>query len=114
MIFGAEIGLLVYGLIVLIRGRYNLGKGKTVTGSSARLLGAVCLAPIPLAMAAGFVIGFLNPKGQMAGQLEGLVACIELAILIGTVVVLMLMAKTFFKQQQSNSAKPDKKNWGTL
>jgi len=33
MILGAEIGLLVYGIIVLIRGRYSLGKGKTVTGS---------------------------------------------------------------------------------
>ena len=99
MILGAEIGLLVYGIIVLIRGRYNLGKGKAVTGSRARLLGAVCLAPIPLAMTAGFVVGFLNPEAQMAGQLNGLIAGIEVAILIGTVIALMLTAKTFFKQQ---------------
>jgi hypothetical protein len=104
MILGAEIGLLVYGIIVLIRGRYSLGKGKTVSGSRARLLGAVCLAPIPLAMAAGFVIGFLNPEAQLAGQLKGLIAGIEIAIIVGTVVALVLMAKTFFKQQAGEMA----------
>ena len=106
MILGAEIGLLVYGIIVLIRGRYNLGKGRTVTGSRARLLGAVCLAPIPLAMTAGFAIGFLNPEAQIAGRLQGLIAGIEVAILIGTVIMLMLMAKSFFKQQHENSVNP--------
>ena len=104
MILGAEIGLLVYGIIVLIRGRYSLGKGKTVTGSRARLLGAVCMAPIPLAMTAGFVIGFLNPDVEIAGQLEGLIAGIEVAIIIGTVIALVVMARTFFKKQQANSA----------
>jgi hypothetical protein len=106
MILGAEIGLLVYGIIVLIRGKYNLGTGKIITGSRARMLGAVCLVPIPLAMAAGFVLGFLNPEAQMAGQLKGLVAGIEVAILIGTVIALMLTAKTFFKQQHKAMESP--------
>jgi hypothetical protein len=102
MILGAEIGLLVYGIIVLIRGRYSLGKGKTVTGFRARLLGAICLVPIPLAMAAGFVIGFLYPEAQLAGQLKGLIAGIEIAIIIGTVTALVLMAKTFFKEKMAS------------
>lgn len=102
MILGAEIGLLVYGIIVLILGRYSMGKGRIINGSRARLLGVVCLAPIPLSMTAGFVIGFLNPEAQMAGQLKGLITGIEVAIIIGTVAVLVFMSKTFFKQQKAN------------
>jgi hypothetical protein len=44
-----------------------MGKGKKVIGSKARLLGAVCLAPMPLSMIAGTAIGFLNPDAVVAG-----------------------------------------------
>jgi hypothetical protein len=55
MIFGAQIGLLIYGIIAMIRGQYGMGKGRKVIGSKARLPGAVCLVPIPLSMIAGTV-----------------------------------------------------------
>ena len=59
MIIGAEIGLLIYGIIAMIRGQYSMGKGKKVIGSKARLLAAVCMVPIPLSMIAGFLVGFV-------------------------------------------------------
>ncbi|MGD9007269.1 MAG: hypothetical protein PVG41_05075 [Desulfobacteraceae bacterium] len=103
MIFGAQIGLLIYGIIAIIRGQYSMRKGRKVIGSKARLLGAVCMAPIPLAMIAGTVIGFLNPDAVIAGELKGLIAGIEIAILICTILSLILLTKTFYKQQEGTA-----------
>ena len=80
-----------------------MGKGKKVIGSKARVLGAVCLAPIPLSMIAGAMIGFLNPDAALAGELKGLIAAIEIAILICTIISLILLSKTFYKQQDSTA-----------
>jgi hypothetical protein len=57
----------------------HLGKDKTFTGLRAMVLGAVCIAPIPFAMAGGFVVGFLS-NGREAQRMD--YRGIEAAILI--------------------------------
>src|SRR5262249_33049584 len=49
MVLGLEIGLLVVGLIVLITGKFKLGKHRAATGAAARFAGLWFLLPIPLA-----------------------------------------------------------------
>lgn len=100
MIFGAQIGLLVFGIIALARGQFGMGKEKKIVGPRARLLGFICLVPIPLSMIAGLVMGFSNPEAVAGGQMKGIIAWIEIAILIGTVVILALLSKNFHKQQE--------------
>ena len=99
MILGAQIGLLVYGIIVLIKGQYGMGKGKKVTGSKARLLGGLCLAPLPLSMIAGFIIGVSNPEAVSTGELQYTIAGVETAILVCTVTALIVLAKMFYARQ---------------
>ncbi|KJS33401.1 MAG: hypothetical protein VR64_00945 [Desulfatitalea sp. BRH_c12] len=108
MIVGAEIGLLLYGIFVLIKGQYSVGKGRNVTGRKARLLGGICLLPMPLSLVAGVGIGFVNEvlnASLAASQIKSLTTGIEVAILIGVVIVLTFFAKSFFKQQQDAIAK---------
>jgi hypothetical protein len=108
MIVGAELGLLLYGIFVLIKGQYSMGKGRKVTGRQARLLGGICLVPMPLSLIAGFVIGFVNEAisaSLTASQIKSLTIGIEVAILIAVVIVLTYFAKSFFKQQQAAIAK---------
>lgn len=81
-----------------------MGKDKKVIGSKARLLGTICLVPMPLSMIAGTVIGFLNPDAVVAGELKGLIAGIEIAILICTIIALILLSKTFFMKQDGTAA----------
>lgn len=100
MILGAQIGLLIYGMIAIIRGSYSLGKGRKIIGTDARRLGAVCLAPIPLSALAGFGIGFLNPEAVSSGELRGMIAGVEVAILICTIVALIALSKKYHNQQQ--------------
>ena len=59
MIIGAEIGLLIMGIIALCTGKMSMGGGKEVLGWKARLIGFIALLPFTLAFAIGFVGGFL-------------------------------------------------------
>jgi hypothetical protein len=103
MILCAEIGLLVFGIITLIRGQYGMGKGEKIVGAKARLLGAICLAPLPLSMIVGLAIGFSNPQAVSAGSFKWLIAGIEIAILVSTVIVLVVLSKKFYRQQESSA-----------
>jgi len=58
MIFGGQIAFLLIGLFVIVSGRFSLGRGKSVRGGKARILGVICLLPIPLAFGVGLVLGF--------------------------------------------------------
>jgi len=49
MVLFAEIGLFIYGIVAIIRGRFSAGKNKTLIGMPARVCGIVCLMPLPLA-----------------------------------------------------------------
>jgi hypothetical protein len=100
MIIGAELGLLIYGIIALIKGQFSMGKGKKVQGSSARVLGIISLLPMPLAAIAGFVIGFLNPDATAAGRMKWVIVGTEASILAGIVIVLILLANKFYRHQQ--------------
>src|SRR5262245_47678776 len=65
MILGAEIALLVMGLYALFAGKLTLTKQKVVRGTPARLLGILCLLPIPLSLLVGIVLGVgLAVQGQ--------------------------------------------------
>src|SRR5438552_1663107 len=56
MILGMEIGMIIFGIVTLTTGKLTLSKSKVVTGSLARHLGFLLLAPVPVAYTAhGFV-----------------------------------------------------------
>ena len=48
MILGIEIAMIVMGIIAIFKGKLTISKTKVVTGWPARLLGLVCLAPLPI------------------------------------------------------------------
>ena len=103
MILIVEIGLLIYGIIVVIRGTCSIGKGRVITGANARKLGLVCIGPVPLSAVAGIILGLVNPEAVKAGELQGLIAGIEAFIVMVTVVALVVLSKIFYAQQQKTS-----------
>jgi hypothetical protein len=50
MILGAEIGLIIMGIIALTKGKLQLTKTKCIYGTPARLLALIALLPIPLSI----------------------------------------------------------------
>ena len=97
MIMGVEIAIFVLGIYTLIKGHYNMGKGKKVFGPKSRVLGFICLAPLPLSMAVGFAIGLTNAfltHPMTTDQFKLVAAGIEIVLLIITVIVLTRLAKS--------------------
>ena len=96
MLLGAEVGLLIYGIYVLISGKYTLGKDRTLTGSKARLLGVLCLLPLPAAFVLGVLYGALSAFvfNQPASPVVGIV--IEIFLLVIIIVIISVLGKRFY------------------
>ncbi len=58
MIIGAEVAMFVMGLYALIKGRLMTNKKAkfVVEGWPARVIGVICLLPIPMAIAVGILV----------------------------------------------------------
>ena len=65
-----EIAAVVYGIMTLVRGRFNYGKTKEVRGAPAYVIGVILLATIPLAVVLYLVLNFddLQKGGQQPFQ----------------------------------------------
>ncbi len=71
MILIVEIILLIYGIIAIITGKFKLDKKKVVVGAYARLLGILCLMPIPFSLLVGFIYAIcLAFTGIEADQIQ--------------------------------------------
>jgi hypothetical protein len=85
MILGLEIGMLIAGIIALVKGSLRLSGKHVVEGISARLMGLILLLPLPLAFAVGFLIGFgegLQGKPVQAQELQGTLTGVEVIIVV--------------------------------
>lgn len=100
MILGAEIALLLYGLYAIFKGRFSIGKGRDVTGGRARVLGVICLTPWPLGFLEGFVIGFIYGVFADEPPNRVLIAGIEIAVIVIVVIVLSVLGRAFYGQQE--------------
>lgn len=85
MIIGAEIGLLIMGLIAIVTGRLPVGPGRVVRGAPARYLGVVALLPFPVAFGIGFGLGYIL-------ALQGVVLQKETWNVIGIAIEVPLLA----------------------
>src|SRR4051812_13151875 len=88
MILGLEIGLIIFGLIALFRGKLTISKTKVVEGLPARLLGLLALTPLPIAILVGIVFVLAvapnNPEkaARIADENKLTLALVEAGIVI--------------------------------
>jgi hypothetical protein len=69
VILGAEIGLMVFAIISLVRGKLVLTKNRVVTGVPARLLALIGFLPLPVSLVIGLALGaVLVARGQPIDQ----------------------------------------------
>ena len=92
----AEIGMFVWGIILLVTGRFKVTGDRVVTGAMARVIGVILVLPLPLGIGLGLVIGGVRvAKGQpvdaaslqfltpIEAALVGL--CLAIALILGFV-----------------------------
>jgi len=94
IILGAEIGMLIWGIIVLVRGKAKVSKTKEAAGAAARIAGVVAMLPIPLCFMIGMLYGvYLGSTGQTAAidPASGTIIAIEVGTLVACVIIAMVI-----------------------
>jgi hypothetical protein len=103
MLIAVEIGMLVYGLYAFAVGRFSLGQGRIVIGNSARLLGMLLWLPLPLAFAAGAVLGLLAMVLTGSTPPVLLMTGVEVILVIGVAVAAQLLGRAALQRQSGRS-----------
>jgi hypothetical protein len=84
-------GMGLYGLITAKLPSWFVGKGFFAEGNEVRLLSIPMIAPLPLALCAGLVLGIIDPDLIWVGSAIEFVAVIAAAIIV--IVVLRKIRK---------------------
>lgn len=94
MILGMEIGLLIYGIIALVRGKFAFSKTKVAVGGPAYAAGIVAVLPLPLAF--GLVLVYVMAMGVRGRPLvdEAQIRTPATIIEVGTTLVCFAVAMT--------------------
>lgn len=98
MILGAEIGMLIFGLVALVRGKLTLTKTRIVRGPMARVLGIVAMLPLPLSIGVGVLIGFamaVQHRRFVPDEWHGTFAIVEGGIIVACLVVVYALGWSF-------------------
>jgi hypothetical protein len=96
MLCVAEIGMLVWGIITLVKGKFKLSSRKVAVGGPAYFIGVLLILPLPVAFVIGFAIGAAQAAGggdvnlQDPGQVL-MYAGIELAVVLGLFLLALLV-----------------------
>ncbi|MCA9289051.1 MAG: hypothetical protein KDA05_10730 [Phycisphaerales bacterium] len=88
----------IYGIVVLITGRFSLGKGRAAVGTPARIAGLVLVVTPILGFALGMMLAAMNvglPQVAFLG--------LDLVMLVGSLAVAFMIASKAVKAQESGA-----------
>src|SRR5690349_21176263 len=87
----AQIALVVWGIIVLVRGQVAFSQNRIVLGAKARIIGALLILPWPLAIGIAMVYAMVQVAGGKEIEEKSLTPAATL-ILIGSYAACLLTA----------------------
>jgi len=91
-----EIGMLVMGVVTLIKGRVALSRARIVTGAPAYIIGALLILPIPLLIGLGMILSVLlisqgiGPE-EVAREAARRFGFLDLVIVVGVAVICFIL-----------------------
>ncbi len=91
----AEIFMLVFGIMALVTGKFTLTRARVVTGVPARVVGAILVLPLPLALVMGFLLGaVLVAQGKQItrDEVQKYAAPLELGIILICMLTAVIVA----------------------
>ena len=111
MCFIAEIAMMIFGIITLVRGKFNLMRNRIVTGAPAYAIGIILTATLPLIMGIGFVIGVvltINAHGQKPDvQQLYMLSILDVVLVPFVLLVVIIIALAAPKNSKDKQDIPD-------
>ncbi len=87
-----EIACLVFGIIILAKGKVSLSAKKEVRGGPAYIIGLLLLAVFPLAVVIGLVVGLQKAKQGGPMQFDLSLVLIDVGVVVGCALPALLIA----------------------
>ena len=112
IIIGMNIGLIIAGIMALVRGKFVLTKNRVVEGVPARLLGAACFIPLPVVLCGSVTFLLVRSGGAVrepTTEDQLLSAAIEWGIMI--VSLLILFGTAFALSGPPSEDRPPPRRW---
>lgn len=102
-----EIGMFVFGIVTLVKGKFQLSRTKVVVGAPAYVIGAILTAVLPVVLLLGIVVGavFFARTGQEPTAQQRLAfSGVDLAVVAAALVATMAIAFTTAKEPKRKSS----------
>ena len=101
MCCAVEIGMMVFGIITLVRGRFQLTGNKVVSGAPAYIIGAILTATLPLLFVVGMGLGLmLAMKNPGRPPDVGALAFLDFIIVPVVLVIVLVIALATAREPQ--------------
>jgi hypothetical protein len=118
IVIGIGIGMIIAGIMALVRGRFQLSNNKAVYGAPAYLLGVALLAPLPLGFLVATIYMLLNVDMNNQAEAEkwakehdptltAIVAGVEIGLGLIIVIIAACLAQPLRRAARSSSARND-------
>lgn len=92
MLCSLEIAMLVFGIMSLVNGKLTLDKKTGLRGAPAYFAGFLMILPMPIALVAGFYLGFTAAQeGWDEENVEWLILGIEAGVTLGILAIVLLI-----------------------
>lgn len=111
MCCAAEIGMLVFGIITLVKGTFQFSRARVVRGGPAYAIGVILVLPLPLAFGIGAVIGAMiaartgrAPTAQDLPAFGMIDVVLVLTALLASVIIALTSAQPVARREESLDA----------
>ncbi len=102
-----QIALAVWGVIVLVTGKLKISQNKIVTGTAARLLAILMLAPLPVAFMIGIGVGvWAGANGKGIEDIQMPLMLVDVGLVIGTALLVVCIAHAIGKPPEQPGMPP--------
>ena len=118
IVIGIGIGMIIAGILALVRGRFQLSNKKAVYGAPAYLLGVALLAPLPLGFLVAMIYMLLNVDMNNQAEAEkwgrehdptltAIVAGVEIGLGLIIVIIAACLAEPLRRAGRSSRARDE-------
>ena len=97
-----ELFVIIYGIVILVRGRVGVGKGRELQGGRARIVGGILLSHLLIAFAAGMVMAMVSMASGKGGEVGfGASLAVSLASLIIVITTAHIVGQSLYRKQEA-------------
>lgn len=97
-----ELVVIIYAIVILVRGRVGVGKGRELLGGRARIVGGILLSHLIIAFVAGMVLAMISMANGNGGEVGfGATLAVSFGSLILVITTAHFVGQSLYRKQEA-------------